>query len=294
MRHALWVWSAKNYEGKGPGFLDGVRRWFTPKERRAKELSVEDLCDIIRRTRPRYVAVKAFDGRAPMNAALLDAVVPVCKEVGAGLWLWAYQYPWNPSSKNKAPTITQCLGYAREQAVLLAEEAIRRGAVGVCSNTEKEWKRGWRGLSLAALETIAGELLQTTARTAPGRRVAVSSYAEPRSFPGMPWPAWAAHAHEQWPQLYAAGWRKNYLKRAIAILEQFRALGARRVVFSGPLYRGASHMRAMLEGVRPLFGTGRGGAVVTPPGVEVEDAIFWWSADQTTEDRERVILTDGG
>ncbi|GMV72952.1 MAG: hypothetical protein AMXMBFR77_27890 [Phycisphaerales bacterium] len=280
------MWSAKNFEGAGEGFLDRVNGWFDPRTRKAKELALNDLVDIIHRVRPATVAIKAFDGRAPMNQQLLDAVVPELKALGIGLWLWAYQYPWNPSDKKTtSPTDTQCVAYVRQEGELLAREAVRRGAIGACSNLEKEWQPGWRGLTRARLHTISAALLRSQ-RVDNGLRTAVSSYAEPSAFPTMPWSTWCQGADEQWPQLYSKGQSGDYGVRAGRILEQFSALQADKVVWSGPLYRGAHHMRDMFAAVSPLLG--RPGE---PTRSAVGSVVFWWAADQMTEDREAVLLT---
>lgn len=285
MKHAFYVWSRKNYPAAGAGLLDRVLGWFKGK---AGRLAVNDVVDVIHRTKPALVVVKCRDGRSGMNAGFIEPVLEAVDAVGGEGGLWTYCYPWNPSAKNRTPSATERHAYLEEQAHLLAGDVKKHSAAVMVLNAEKEWfhtapehVRYFVRAFRAALDVRKVKC-----------RVAWSAYALPSSFPAYPWRAWCEETDEAWPQLYSAGVvvsADNYAKRAVRSAQQHNEMGARRIVFGGPLYRGPKHMRAMFDGTSRIAGT------ITPPWAGavpcvVDDMVVWWSMDQVTEEREAVIL----
>lgn len=285
MRHGFYVWSRKNYPGAGAGLLDRVTGWFMAP---AGKLAANDAADVIYRTRPALVVVKTRDGRSSMNDGFVGPVLDATREVGGEVGIWAYVYPWNPSSKDKSPSPLARTAYLTEQAQRIAGDAARYGAKAVVLNAEKEWFH----VAPEHVTTFVRALRMALAGQNVKCSVDWSSYAMPSAFPGYPWQAWCSETDRAWPQVYSAGAGASadaYAKRAARSAREHNERGARRIVFGGPLYRGAAQMRAMVEGVRRVAGT------ITPPWAGatpcvVEDLVVWWSMDQITEDRERVIL----
>lgn len=277
MKHGFYVWSERNYDGRGPGLVDRVKGWIFG----AKRLSVDDVSDIIMRTHPALVAVKTRDGRAAMNEdGFADAAFLAADAAGAERCVWAYVYPWNPDAGRAADPIV----YLRQQAERLAQDVARYRATRLVLNAEKHWFKADEYLVVAFLEAVRAALLARGLRC----RVGFSSYALPSSFPRFAWGPWCRLTDEAWPQLYSGG-AEGYARRAVRSARQHNEHGARRIVFGGPLYRGAGQMRTFLRGLSGIIGT------ITPPWVgakpiEIEDMAVWWSMDQMTQDREAVLL----
>lgn len=284
MRHGLWVWSAKNFRGKGPGLLDRIKGWFRPSKA-GGALAVNDLIETILRTKPALVAVKTRDGRSVMNTELAPRVFEAADAVCAERVTWAYVYPWNPDAGRQA----DWKPYLDQQAYRIASDAVAYRAKRVVLNAEKQWFGVEGALAHHLVERLrwwlhelgSGKGLRTP-------RIGWSSYALPSSFRRYPWGAWCRATDEAWPQLYSGG-SIGYERRALRSARKHAEHGARVVVFSGPLYRGAEQMRRFLVGVSAMFGkqTSPG---LGMPGVTVEPLAVWWAADQMTQDREAVLL----
>lgn len=288
MRHGLYVWSAKNFTGKGPGLLDRVAGWFRPSKAGGK-LAVNDLVDVILRTRPALVTVKTRDGRASMNAGFAETVLEAADAVGAERSTWAYVYPWNPSGKRPSEEVLH--RYLDEQAANIAADAFRLRARRVVLNAEKQWFHVEDAVVVYFVERVRWWL--DAKYHAGGQRtpvVAWSSYAMPSSFPAYPWGAWCRMTDEAWPQLYSAKGSSSdgYAERGVRSARQHNELGARRIVFGGPLYRGPKQMRAFASGLSRIAGT-----IVPPYGkapLTIDDLGVWWAAEQVTQDTEAVLL----
>lgn len=197
--------------------------------------------------------VKARDGRSKYNRAHLLDLSKLCKQAEIDLWLWS----WNYSSEEAASAT-----YCAEQGDLIAEDADRFSASGVLLNLEApfSWAPNHRWAELhgklygskayrkQAMHDRATELIDATRQGLPGSaQLGISTFPIPSQH-GLPFGVFADKADLICPQIYFSG--VGYKTKARKSIEQWEKLGAKRIRFSGPGWRGETKLRAMGSAVR--------------------------------------------
>ena len=197
--------------------------------------------------------VKARDGRGRYNSEHICELAERTHAAGISLWLWSWHY---------STDTTGAVDYCKEQGQLIAGDSNDLKADGVILNVEApfSWSKmhrwgqlhesmyGNKASRKAAMRERARELiLGVRSVLDEPTTLAVSSFPLPSQH-ALPFDILARGADLVCPQIYFSG--MGYKPKVRKSVEQWTKLGAERLRFSGPGWRGPTKMRSMGSSVR--------------------------------------------